>query len=84
MLAIFTEFESDLLKMRTKEAMAEAKSKGKLKGRAPKLSAKQQLELCRMHESGQYSINDLAEVFSISRPTVYRVLHQGATVAEER
>nr|WP_268794981.1 helix-turn-helix domain-containing protein [Photorhabdus heterorhabditis] len=34
----------------------------------------QQKELCRMHETGQDSISDLAELFSVSRPTVYRVL----------
>ncbi|EAM4439530.1 hypothetical protein BTA74_25835 [Salmonella enterica] len=38
---------------------------------------KQQKELCRMHESGQYSISDLAELFSVSRPTVYRTLLRG-------
>ncbi len=27
-----------------------------------------------MHDTGDYSISDLAEVFSISRPTVYRTL----------
>ncbi|HHK8966175.1 TPA: helix-turn-helix domain-containing protein [Escherichia coli] len=27
-----------------------------------------------MHETGQYSISDLAELFSVSRPTVYRTL----------
>lgn len=46
-----------------------------LRGRRPKLSAKQQAELRRMHKSGDYSITDLAELFSsISRPTVYRTL----------
>ena len=40
----------------------------------PKLSAKQQQELCRMHGTGKYSISDLAELFSISRPTGYRTL----------
>jgi DNA-binding MarR family transcriptional regulator len=28
----------------------------------------------RMHPTGEYSISDLAEVFSVSRPTVYRTL----------
>ena len=28
----------------------------------------------RMHDTGEYSISDLAEVFSVSRPTVYRTL----------
>jgi predicted DNA-binding protein YlxM (UPF0122 family) len=27
-----------------------------------------------MHDTGDYSISDLAELFSVSRPTVYRVL----------
>lgn len=27
-----------------------------------------------MHSGGTYSISDLAELFSVSRPTVYRML----------
>ena len=42
----------------------------------PKLSAKQQAELRRMHASGDYSIADLAELFTVSRPTVYRTLQR--------
>ncbi|HIC8272993.1 TPA: helix-turn-helix domain-containing protein, partial [Klebsiella michiganensis] len=38
---------------------------------------KQQKELCRMHGSGECSISDLAELFSVSRPTVYRTLSRG-------
>lgn len=73
-LATFAEFESDLIRMRTREGMAIARAKGKLRGKQPKLSDKQQKELCRMHGTGDYSISDLAEVFSVSRPTVYRTL----------
>lgn len=36
------------------------------------IADKRQQELCRMHDTGKYSISDLAELFSISRPTVYR------------
>jgi DNA invertase Pin-like site-specific DNA recombinase len=73
-LATFAEFEADLIRMRTREGMAIARAKGKLRGKQPKLSAKQQKELYRMHDSGAYSISDLAELFSVSRPTVYRTL----------
>jgi DNA invertase Pin-like site-specific DNA recombinase len=73
-LATFAEFEADLIRLRTREGMAIARSKGKLRGKQPKLSDKQQRELRRMHETGEYSISDLAELFSISRPTVYRTL----------
>ena len=40
------------------------------------VSDKQQRELCRMHATGEYSISDLAELFSVSRPTVYRTLNR--------
>jgi DNA invertase Pin-like site-specific DNA recombinase len=73
-LATFAEFEVDLIRMRTREGMAVARAKGKLRGKKPKLSDKQQNELRRMHGTGEYSISDLAEVFSVSRPTVYRTL----------
>ena len=73
-LATFAEFESDLIRMRTREGMAIARAKGKLRGKQPKLSQKQQTELCRMNATGEYSISDLAELFSVSRPTVYRTL----------
>jgi len=57
--------------------MAIARAKGKRRGKQPKLSDKQQKELCRMHGSGEYSISDLAELFSASLPTVYRTLSPG-------
>ena len=73
-LATFAEFEADLIRLRTREGMAIARAKGKLRGKQPKLSDKQQKELKRMRDTGDYSISDLAELFSVSRPTVYRTL----------
>ena len=77
-LATFAEFEADLIRMRTREGMAVARAKGKLRGKKPKLSERQQKELRRMYDTGDYSISDLAELFSISRPTVYRTLDRQA------
>ena len=73
-LATFAEFESDLIRMRTREGMAIARAKGKLRGKQPKLTEKQQKELGRMHATGE--ISDLAELFTVSRPTVYRTLNR--------
>lgn len=39
--------------------MAIACAKGRLRGRQPKLSARQQAELRRMHTTGEYSISGL-------------------------
>jgi hypothetical protein len=68
------EFEADLIRLRTREGMAIARARGRLRGKQPKLSDRQQKELRRMHDTGEYAISDLAEVFSVSRPTVYRTL----------
>jgi DNA invertase Pin-like site-specific DNA recombinase len=69
-LATFAEFEVDLLRLRTREGMAVARAKGKLRGKQPKLTARQQAELTRMHATGEYTIADLMEVFSVGRATV--------------
>ena len=75
-LATFAEFGVDLLRMRTREGMAIARAKGKLRGKQPKLSARQQRELARMAATGEYTIADLAELFTVSRATVYRTLQR--------
>lgn len=76
-LATFTEFESDLIRMRTREGMRIARDKGKLRGKPPKLSDQQQRELLKMHATGEYSISDLSKLFKVSRPTVYRTIRRG-------
>jgi DNA invertase Pin-like site-specific DNA recombinase len=79
-LATFAEFEVDLLRMRAREGMAIAKAKGKLKGKQPKLSPAQQRHMIKLHGEGEHNIAELAELFKVSRPTVYRVLEK-ATAA---
>jgi DNA invertase Pin-like site-specific DNA recombinase len=75
-LATFAEFEADLLSLRTREGMLVAKAKGRLKGKPPKLSTSQQAHLIKQLETGEYSIPELAELFSVSRATVYRVIQR--------
>lgn len=67
-LATFAGFEADLTKTRTRAGMAVARAKGKLRGKKPKFSDRQQKELRRLYDGG------LAELFSVSRPTAYRTL----------
>jgi len=73
-LATFAEFEVDLLRMRTRQGMAIAKANGKLKGKAPKLSVRQQAHLVKLYRAGEYNVTDLAELFSVGRATVYRTI----------
>jgi DNA invertase Pin-like site-specific DNA recombinase len=75
-LATFAEFEVDLLRMRTREGMAIARARGRLKGKQPKLSSRQQTHLVGLHCGGRHTVAELAELFGVSRATVYRVLER--------
>lgn len=46
--------------MRTRDGMALARAKGKLRGKKPKICDRQQKELRRIHDTGDYSVSDLA------------------------
>jgi DNA invertase Pin-like site-specific DNA recombinase len=81
-LAVIAEFEAGLIRQRTREGMAIARDRGKLRGKPPKLTAAQAREVRRMHASGDYPITEIAELFNVSRPTIYRVLqHAPASAA---
>jgi DNA invertase Pin-like site-specific DNA recombinase len=71
-LATFAEFEVDLLRMRTREGMAIARANGRLKGKAPKLSARQRVHVLALAQAGEHTIAELAELFSVSRAMIYR------------
>lgn len=81
MLATFAEFELDLIRMRTREGMKIAKDKGKLKGKPAKLSSNQRDLLLATHAAGRHNIVELAEMFNVSRPTIYRELAKARTTA---
>jgi len=73
-LALMAEFESDLIRARTREGMAEAKKAGRLKGKQPKLSALQRKRLLADYESGEYSAAQLCEISGLSRSAMYATL----------
>ncbi len=73
-LAMVAEFESDLIRLRTREGMRVAKAKGHLKGKQPKLTRRQEAHLVSLIDSGEYSTTEVAELFSVGRSTVYRAI----------
>lgn len=75
-LSMIAEFEADLASQRTREGMAVARAKGRLKGRAPKLSDRQQRHLVGLYEDGSHTIGELAELFAVGRATVHRTLQR--------
>jgi DNA invertase Pin-like site-specific DNA recombinase len=78
-LAMVAEFESDLIKMRTREGMKVARAKGRLRGKKPKLSPRQESHLAELHHAGAHTSAELAELFSVARSTVYRAIGRART-----
>ncbi len=62
------EFESDLIRLRTRQGMKVAKAKGRLRGKQPKLNRKQEAHLVSLVHSGEYSTLEVAELFGVGRP----------------
>ena len=77
-LAVIAEFEANLIRQRTREGMDIARQHGKLRGKQPSLKPAQDREIRRMRDSGDYNVAEIAALFSISRPTVYRSLDRTA------
>jgi DNA invertase Pin-like site-specific DNA recombinase len=75
-LAMVAEFESDLIRMRTREGMKIAKARGRLRGKQPKLNAKQEKHLVALHSAGEHTSTELAELFNVGRSTVYRAVER--------
>jgi DNA invertase Pin-like site-specific DNA recombinase len=77
-LSMIAEFEADLARMRTREGMAIAKAKGRLRGKKPKLSPSQEAHLVELHQAGRHTTTELAELFNVARSTVYRAINRAA------
>ena len=75
-LAMVAEFESDLIRMRTREGMRVASAKGRLRGKPPKLTRRQEAHLADLHAAGEHTTAELAELFGVGRSTVYRAVER--------
>ena len=80
-LAMVAEFESDLIRMRTREGMKVAKAKGRLRGKQPKLSAKQEAHLVTLYHAGEHTVSELEELFPVTRSTIYRAIARAGSRA---
>ncbi|MUN55997.1 helix-turn-helix domain-containing protein [Kocuria koreensis] len=75
-LGMVAEFEADLIRMRTREGMAVAKAKGRLRGKKPKLSVSQEKHLVSLYRGGEHTTAEIAELFGVARSTVYRAIQR--------
>lgn len=74
MLAVFAEFERDIIQQRTKAGLEAARKRGRLGGR-PAIDANTKRRIVKLYESGERA-TDIAKEYGIGRSTVYKVLKE--------
>lgn len=75
-LSMTADFESDVVRRRTREGMAAARAGGRLRGRRPKLTPAQRRHLRACYRSGDHTQAELADLFDVSRATIYREIQR--------
>jgi DNA invertase Pin-like site-specific DNA recombinase len=80
-LAMVAEFEADRIRAPTRGGMQVAKAAGRLRGKQPKLSSAQEKHLVEVHQRGEHTTKQIAELFSVARSTVYRAIQQAGDTA---
>lgn len=73
MVAAFAEFEREIMRARTVDGLASARARGRLGGRRPAMSEAKKALAIQMYSDGKH-VKDIAEIFGVSRPTIYRAL----------
>lgn len=73
MLAVFAEFERDIIQQRTKAGLEAARKCGKIGGR-PAIDSDKKLQIRKLFEALE-SATDIAKKFGIGRSTVYKILN---------
>jgi DNA invertase Pin-like site-specific DNA recombinase len=74
MVAGFAEFEHSIMKARTLDGLAAARARGRVGGRKPKMTEARIAEARRLYDEGNKTVQEIADLFAVSRPTIYRVL----------
>ncbi|MCS5503521.1 recombinase family protein [Lysinibacillus sp. A4] len=74
MLAVFAEFERDIIQQRTKVGLEAARKRGRVGGR-PAIDEKTKKHVRALFEAGK-SATDIAKEYGIGRATVYKIINE--------
>ncbi|QFG01293.1 recombinase family protein (plasmid) [Psychrobacillus glaciei] len=74
MLAVFAEFERDIIQQRTLAGLEAARKRGKTGGR-PKVDSKTKQRVITLYRANE-SATDIAKEYGISRATVYNIINE--------
>lgn len=75
--SVLAELQRELIVANTRDGLAAARARGRIGGRRPKLTQRQ-LDLAQgMYDEGRHTVEEIAQTFGVSRPTLYRHLSAG-------
>jgi len=78
-MAGISQFERDLISQRTKEGLEAARVRGRKGGRKPKLDDNKKRALYELYQLKETTVKDLCDMFSITKPTLYKVIEEIST-----
>lgn len=81
MLAVFAEFERNVIVERTKAGLQAARARGR-KGGRPKTDQKKLEKAIKLYESQTYSLAEIQQLTGVSKPTLYRALSEKRNVIQ--
>ena len=84
MVASFAEFERAMVRERTSAGVAAARAEGRVGGRRKKLDTAKRREIAESVISGRKTGAEMARLYSISQPTVSRIVAQHRTGVAQR
>lgn len=73
-LGAVAEFEHALMSERTIDGLESARARGRTGGQKPKLGTRQVKLAREMYDSGDCTVQQIADEFGVTRPTIYRHL----------
>jgi DNA invertase Pin-like site-specific DNA recombinase len=81
MIGTFAEFERAMIRERTNAGLAAARAEGRVGGRRKKLTPMQRADIAENVLSGRKTAAQMARLYSVSQPTVSRIVAESRTTA---
>lgn len=75
-MGTIAEFESDIIRQRTRESLVKARAEGKLRGRKPKITPQQRKHIIELGNTGDYTHREIAELMGCHRSTIGKILRE--------
>ena len=71
MLSVLAELQRELIVANTRDGLAAARARGRKGGRRPKLNAEQIALAQELYDTGEHTVQQIADLISVPRTTVY-------------